>query len=83
VEMNARLTVRITLRQRDSGGRYYRSPDLSYPGLARNRSFFLECDLQPERLSAFSLEYRRLWTNYATGPTAFSDVIGIGAGYKF
>jgi len=59
------------------------SPDLSYPGLARNRSFFSNVIFSPSAYLLFSLEYRRLWTNYSTGPTAFSDVIGIGAGYKF
>jgi hypothetical protein len=37
----------------------------------------------PSAYLLFSLEYRRLWTNYSTGPTNFSDVIGIGAGYRF
>jgi hypothetical protein len=59
------------------------SPVSSYPGLARNRSFFSNVLFSPSAYLLFSLEYRRLWTNYATGPTAFSDVIGIGAGYKF
>jgi hypothetical protein len=55
----------------------------SYPGLARNRSFFSNVIFSPSRYLLFSLEYRRLWTNYSNGPTNLGDVIGIGAGYKF
>jgi hypothetical protein len=54
-----------------------------YEGLARNRSFFSNVILSPSAYLIFSLEYRRLWTNFSTAPTNFSDVIGIGAGYKF
>ena len=54
-----------------------------YQGLAKNRSFFANTIYSPSTYLQFSLEYRRLWTNYATGSTYFSDVIGIGAGYKF
>jgi hypothetical protein len=55
----------------------------TYPGLARNRSAFGNVIYSPSSYLLFSLEYRRLWTNYASGPTNFSDVIGIGAGYRF
>ena len=59
-------------------------PDGSYYlGLARNRSFYSNVILNPRAYLLFSLEYRRLWTNFSGGPTNFSDVIGIGAGYKF
>jgi hypothetical protein len=54
-----------------------------YPGLARNRSTFGNVIYSPSSYLLFSLEYRKLWTNYATGPTNLSDVIGIGAGYRF
>ena len=54
-----------------------------YSGLARNRSAVANVIYSPSTYLLFSLEYRRLWTNYATGPTNFSDVIGIGAGYRF
>jgi hypothetical protein len=54
-----------------------------YPGIAKNRSFFANTIYSPSTYLQFSLEYRRLWTNYAAGSTHFSDVIGIGAGYKF
>jgi hypothetical protein len=59
------------------------SEAVSYPGLARNRSFFSNVIFSPSAYLLFSLEYRRLWTNYSNGPTNFSDIIGIGAGYKF
>jgi hypothetical protein len=54
-----------------------------YTGLARNRSFYSNVTFSPSAYLLFSLEYRRLWTNFSSGPTNFSDVIGIGAGYKF
>jgi hypothetical protein len=54
-----------------------------YPGLARNRSGFGNVIYSPSTYLLFSLEYRRLWTNDAIGPTNVSDVIGIGAGYRF
>jgi hypothetical protein len=54
-----------------------------YAGLARNRSAVGNVIYSPSTSLLFSLEYRRLWTNFATGPTNFSDVIGIGAGYRF
>jgi uncharacterized coiled-coil protein SlyX len=54
-----------------------------YSGLARNRSFFSNVIYSPSAYLLFSLEYKRLWTNYGTGSRALSDVVGIGAGYKF
>lgn len=54
-----------------------------YPGLARNRSVFSNVIYSPSAYLLLSLEYRRFWSNYAVGPTYFSDSIGIGAGYKF
>lgn len=55
----------------------------SYSGLARNRSFYSNAIFSPNAYLLFSLEYKRLWSNFSTGPTNFSDVIGIGAGYRF
>ncbi len=55
----------------------------TYSGLARNRSVFSNVIFSPSAYLLFSLEYRRLWTDYSSGPTNFSDVIGLGAGYKF
>ena len=59
------------------------SNSTSYPGLARNRSFFSNVIFSPSAYLLFSLEYKRLWTNYSYGSTNLSDVIGIGAGYRF
>jgi hypothetical protein len=55
----------------------------TYYGLARNRSAFGNVIYSPSAYLLFSLEYRRLWSNFATGPTNTSNVIGIGAGYRF
>jgi hypothetical protein len=57
--------------------------DSYYAGLARNRAYFSNAIYSPSAYLQFSLEYRRMWTNYAAGSTYISDVIGIGAGYKF
>jgi uncharacterized coiled-coil protein SlyX len=54
-----------------------------YPGLARNKSAVGNVIYSPSTYLLFSIEYRRLWTNYASGPASSSDVIGIGAGYRF
>jgi uncharacterized coiled-coil protein SlyX len=54
-----------------------------YAGLARNRSFYSNVIFSPSAYLLFSLEYRRLWTNFSNGPTDFSDAIGFGAGYRF
>jgi hypothetical protein len=54
-----------------------------YPGLARNRSFFGNAIFSPSAYLLFSLEYRRILTNYINQPTTQGDVIGIGAGYRF
>ena len=58
-------------------------PPSYYPGLARNRSYFANAIYSPSKYLEFSLEYRRFLTNYSVGSTDVSDVIGIGAGYKF
>jgi hypothetical protein len=59
------------------------SSNSTYLGLARNRSVFSNIIFSPSAYLLFSLEYRRLWTDLSSGPTHSSDVIGIGAGYKF
>jgi hypothetical protein len=59
------------------------SSSSTYLGLARNRSVYSNVIFSPSAYLLFSLEYRRLWTNYSSGPADFSDVIGIAAGYKF
>lgn len=51
--------------------------------LARNRTFTGNVIYSPSAYLLFSLEYRRILSSYVTAPGEFSDVIGIGAGYKF
>jgi uncharacterized coiled-coil protein SlyX len=55
----------------------------SYLGIARNRSFYSNLIVSPSAYLIFSLEYRRFWTNLGSGPAIVSDVVGIGAGYRF
>lgn len=59
------------------------SPTSSYTGLSRNRTIFGNVIYSPSSYLLFSLEYRKLWTNYASGSLYSSDVIGLGAGYRF
>jgi hypothetical protein len=54
-----------------------------YQGLARNRTCFTNAIYNPKANLLFSLEYRRLWSNYLGTPTYRGNVIGLGAGYKF
>ena len=51
--------------------------------LARNRTFTGNVIYSPSAYLLFSLEYRHLDSYPVTGSAAQSDVIGIGAGYKF
>lgn len=55
----------------------------SYYNLARNRTITANVIYSPSTYILFSLEYRRIASSYVNAPTLFSDVIGIGAGYKF
>jgi uncharacterized coiled-coil protein SlyX len=59
------------------------TPDDTYSGLARNRTVFGNVIYSPSSYLLFSLEYRKLWTNFTTGPTNTTDIIGLGAGYRF
>ncbi len=51
--------------------------------LTRNRTLTGNVIYSPSTYLLFSLEYRRIMSSYVTAPTAFSDVIGLAAGYKF
>jgi hypothetical protein len=51
--------------------------------LARNRSFTGNMIYSPSAYLLFSLEYRRLESAPVNGPAAGSNIIGLGAGYKF
>ena len=54
-----------------------------YQNIARNRAVTGNVIYSPSAYLVFSLEYRRIATSSVNGPTAESDIIGLGAGYKF
>jgi hypothetical protein len=55
----------------------------SYYNLARNRTITGNVIFSPSAYLLFTLEYRRIASSFVNSPTEFSDVIGLGAGYKF
>jgi hypothetical protein len=55
----------------------------AYQNLARNRTFSGNVIYSPSAYLLFSLEYRRLDTSPVNSPTTGSNIIGVGAGYKF
>lgn len=62
---------------------YATATPVSVYNLARNRTFSGNVIFSPSAYLLFSLEYRRVMSSYVTAPTAFSDVIGVAAGYRF
>lgn len=62
---------------------YAITPAVSDYNLARNRTFTGNVIYSPSAYLLFSLEYRRIMSSYVTAPSAFSDVVGVAAGYKF
>jgi hypothetical protein len=64
--------------------RPYAVPNLvSYYNLARNRTVTGNVIYSPSAYLLFSLEYRRIASSYVNSGTESSDVIGLGAGYRF
>ncbi|MFP5230223.1 MAG: hypothetical protein ACLGXA_21615 [Acidobacteriota bacterium] len=63
--------------------RYYVPGGTTYGNLARNRTYTGNVIYSPNAYLMFSLEYRHLVSSPVTGPAAASDVIGLGAGYRF
>ena len=63
-------------RLASTGGSMYRN-------LARNRAFTANFIYSPSAFLLFSIEYRRLDSYPVLAPPARSNVIGLGAGYKF
>jgi len=64
--------------------RPYASPySTPYQNLARNRTFGGNVIYSPSAYLLFSLEYRRLDSSPVNSPANGSNVIGVGAGYKF
>ena len=61
----------------------YDVPMAQYFNLSRNRTFTGNVIFSPSAYLLFSLEYRRLESAPVVGPSATSNIIGIGAGYKF
>jgi hypothetical protein len=63
---------------------YYTSAPISpYQNLARNRTATANVIYSPTAYLLFSFEYRRLESSPVIGPTADSNIFGLGAGYKF
>lgn len=62
---------------------YAASTSANYYNLARNRTMSGNVIYSPNASLLFSLEYRRIASSYVTSRTTGSDVIGLGAGYKF
>lgn len=54
-----------------------------YQNLARNRTYTGNVIYSPSAYLLFSLEYRHLHSSPVDGVSADSNVIGVGAGYKF
>lgn len=63
--------------------RYFVPGGTMYQNLARNRTYTGNVIFSPSAYLMFSLEYRHLTSYPVMGPAAASDVIGLGAGYKF
>jgi hypothetical protein len=54
-----------------------------FQNIARNRTLTGNVIFSPSAYLLFSLEYRRIETSPVNSPTLSSDIIGVGAGYKF
>jgi Skp family chaperone for outer membrane proteins len=63
--------------------RYYSPSGSELQNLARNRTFSGNVIYAPSAYLLFSLEYRRLESAPVVGLPTWSNVIGLGAGYKF
>jgi uncharacterized coiled-coil protein SlyX len=62
---------------------YAVSGGTTYQNLARNRTFTGNVIYSPSAYLLFSLEYRHLESSPVTGSASGSNIIGLGAGYKF
>jgi hypothetical protein len=62
---------------------YAASGGTTYQNLARNRTYTGNVIYSPSAYLLFSLEYRHLESSPVTGISAGSNIIGVGAGYKF
>jgi hypothetical protein len=59
------------------------APGFAYVGLTKNRGAFGNVIVSPSSYLQFSIEYRRLWSNYLSGSMRTADVIGLAGGYRF
>ncbi|AFL87501.1 hypothetical protein Terro_1191 [Terriglobus roseus DSM 18391] len=59
------------------------TPSTAYSGLTKNRSAFGNVIFSPSAYLLFSVEYRRLWSDYLDGIPQHADNIGVSAGYRF
>jgi TolA-binding protein len=55
----------------------------NYYNLARNRTLTSNVIYRPSAYLLYSIEYRRIESSFVNSPTAWSDVIGVAAGYRF
>ena len=55
----------------------------TYQNLSRNQTYTGNVIYSPSAYLQFSLEYRHLESSPVIGPPAASNIIGLGAGYKF
>lgn len=62
---------------------YYVPGGSVYQNLARNRTYTGNVIYSPSAYLLFSLEYRHLESSPVVGAAAGSNIIGLGAGYKF
>jgi hypothetical protein len=63
--------------------RYSVSTGTIYQNLTRNRTYTGNVIYRPSAYLLFSLEYRHLGSSPVLGPSAVSNIIGLGAGFKF
>ena len=63
--------------------RYIVTGGTMYQNLTINRTFTGNVIFTPSAYLLFSLEYRHLGSSPIAGPAAVSNIIGLGAGYKF
>lgn len=63
--------------------RYTIAADSMYQRLARSHTYTGNVIYSPSAYLQFSLEYRHLESSPVAGPSASSNIIGLGAGYKF
>lgn len=63
--------------------RYAVPGGIIYQNLTRNITYTGNVIYSPSAYLLFSLEYRHLGSSFVVGPPASSNIIGLGAGYKF